>query len=453
MTLQEKLFTTLSPTRLFVRCALPSMVSMAVLSLYTVADGIFVGRYVGSAALAAINLVMPLLLISFALVDLVAVGSSVQISIRLGEQKPEEASRIFSFCSMLILVLSCLIGLAGWFLARPAVRLMGADGQVTAMAVDYLRVYAMCSPAIMIFFALDNYLRICGWVRYSMVLNVATALVNIALDYFFLVVLRWGVGAAALASCLSIALGTVLGFAPFLTGRLPLRLVRGGLPLGQLAGLLANGSSEFFSSIAGSVLMLILNSVLLHLAGSMAVAAFSIVMYVDSIVGSLLYGMADSMQPAISYNYGAGRRGRMFALEQRVMIAAAAVSIAAMAWMLLWGQHVIPLFIREDDPALLEMSLRAMKLFSLSYLLGWVGTCLSSFFTALNRPGLSLTLAFSRTLIFPLLALAVLPGLVGLDGVWLTSAAAGVLTAALAAVFLVGVIRREKGPASGLSDL
>ena len=94
-----------------------------------------------------------------------------------------------------------------------------------------------------------------------------------------------------------------------------------------------------------------------------------------------------------------------------------------------------------------------MKLFSLSYLLGWVGTCLSSFFTALNRPGLSLTLAFSRTLIFPLLALAVLPGLVGLDGVWLTSAAAGVLTAALAAVFLVGVIRREKGSASGLSDL
>ena len=448
MTQHQRLFETLSPTRLFFRCALPSMVSMAVISLYTVADGIFVGRYVGPGALAAVNLVMPLLLISFALVDLVAVGSSVQISIRLGEKKEAEASRIFSFCSLLILLLSAVIGAAGYFLAGPAVRLMGADAQVTAMAAEYLRVYALFSPAIMIFFAVDNYLRICGWVRYSMLLNVATALVNIALDALFLVVFRWGVAGAAVASCISIALGTVLGFLPFLARRLPLRFVRGRLPLGQVASLLANGSSEFFSSIAGSVLMVILNSVLLRMSGSMAVAAFSIVMYVDSIVGSLLYGMADSMQPAISYSYGAGRRDRMFALEKRVLAMGAAVSIAAMVWMLLGGQYVIPLFIRESDPGLLEMSLRAMKLFSLSYLLGWVGTCLSSFFTALNRPGLSLALAFSRTLIFPLLCLAVLPALLGLDGVWLTSAGAGVLTALLAACFLAWVLRGEgrEGP-------
>ena len=117
MTQQERIFITLSPTRLFFRCALPSMVSMAVTSLYTVVDGIFVGRYVGADALAAVNLVMPLLLISFALIDLVAVGSSVQIAIRLGEQKSEEASRIFSFCSKLILLLSLLIGAAGFFLS------------------------------------------------------------------------------------------------------------------------------------------------------------------------------------------------------------------------------------------------------------------------------------------------------------------------------------------------
>ena len=156
MTQQERIFITLSPTRLFFRCALPSMVSMAVTSLYTVVDGIFVGRYVGADALAAVNLVMPLLLISFALIDLVAVGSSVQIAIRLGEQKSEEASRIFSFCSKLILLLSLLIGAAGFFLAGPAVALMGAERQVTAMAVDYLRVYALLAPFIMLFFALDN---------------------------------------------------------------------------------------------------------------------------------------------------------------------------------------------------------------------------------------------------------------------------------------------------------
>ena len=444
MTQQERIFITLSPTRLFFRCALPSMVSMAVTSLYTVVDGIFVGRYVGADALAAVNLVMPLLLISFALIDLVAVGSSVQIAIRLGEQKSEEASRIFSFCSKLIILLSLLIGAAGFFLAGPAVALMGAERQVTAMAVDYLRVYALLAPFIMLFFSVDNYLRICGRVRYSMILNVVTALLNIVLDFLFLVVFRWGVAAAAAASCLSIALGTVLGFLPFVMGRLPLRFVRGTISARQLGNILANGSSEFFSSIAGSVMMVILNSVLLRLSGSMAVAAFSIVMYVDSIVGSLLFGMADSIQPAISYNYGARRRDRMLALEKRVLLTGAAVSLAALLWMQLGGQYVIPLFIQGDDPALLEMSLRAMRLFSLSYLLGWAGTCLSSFFTALNRPGRSLILAFSKTLVFPLACLAVLPAALGLDGVWLTAPAAGVLTAALAVWFLTAVLRQER---------
>lgn len=450
MTHHETLFETLHPTRLFFRCALPSMVSMAVSSLYTVVDGIFVGRYVGSGALAAINLVMPLLLISFALVDLVAVGSSVQISIRLGEKREAEACRIFSFCSGIILLLSCLIGTAGFFLAQPAVRLMGADAQVTAMAAEYLKIYTISAPAIMIFFALDNYLRICGRVRYSMLLNVAAALVNIVLDFLFLVVLRWGIAGAALASCLSIALGTLLGLLPFLGHRLPLYFVRGHIPPAQMAGLLANGSSEFFSSIAGSVLMVILNSVLLRLAGAMAVAAFSIVMYMDSIVGSLLYGMSDALQPAISYNYGAGRRDRMFALERRVLLLGAAVSLSALAWMQFGGGAIIPLFVQENNPALLAMSLRAMKLFSLSYLLGWAGTCLSSFFTALNRPVMSLSLAFSRTLVFPLLSLSVLPAAIGLDGVWLTPTAAGVLTAAMAAAFLAVLVRQERStlPAS-----
>ena len=302
MTQHEKLFESLPPTRLFFRCALPSMISMAMLSLYTVADGIFVGRYVGPNALAAVNLVMPLIMMSFALVDLVAVGSSVQISIRLGEKNERAANRIFSFCTGLIVALSCVIGLGGFFLAGPMVSLMGAEAEVTAMGAEYMQVYAVFAPVIMVFFAVDNYLRICGRVRYSMILNVVTALLNIVLDFLFLVVFRWGVAAAAAASCLSIALGTVLGFLPFVMGRLPLRFVRGTISARQLGNILANGSSEFFSSIAGSVMMVILNSVLLRLSGSMAVAAFSIVMYVDSIVDGMLKGL-DQQAYSFRYNF------------------------------------------------------------------------------------------------------------------------------------------------------
>ena len=133
MNLSTQLFATMSPNRLFLRCALPSMIAMAVSSLYTVADGIFVGRFLGEEALAAVNLVMPFLLISFVFPDLIAVGSSVQIALRLGEKKEEEASRIFTMCSLLIVVLSCLIGLAGFLGAEAMLQILGADAAVAAL--------------------------------------------------------------------------------------------------------------------------------------------------------------------------------------------------------------------------------------------------------------------------------------------------------------------------------
>lgn len=437
----HQIFGKLPPTRLFFRCAVPSMVSMAVTSLYTVADGIFVGRLIGADALAAVNLVMPFIMMSFALSDMVAVGSSVQISLRLGEGRGEAASRIFSIACAVIMGLSVLVGAAALFGAEPLVRLLGADAAVAALAVEYMRVYAIFSPLIMIFFAVDNYLRICGKVHYSMWMNVGISLGNILLDWLFLARFGWGIGGAALASCLCLALGTVLCFLPFLGRKLALRFTAPRVPLQVVGNIMANGSSEFFSNITGSVLMVLFNAVLLRISGSMAVAAFSIVMYVDTIVKSMLYGMTDSLQPAVSYNFGAGNRKRVFALEARVIGACFLVSVAVMVWMLTGGQSVSGLFVAAGEPELLEMSSRAMRLFSVSYLVGWFGLACGSFFTALNRPVFSLTLSFSQTLIFPAACLLALPAFLGLDGVWLTPLVSGTLAAVLAAFLLAATVK------------
>ena len=208
--MEHKMFSTLSPLRLFFRCALPSMAGMAVSSLYMVADGIFVGKFIGSHALAAINLVMPVIMISFALSDMIAVGSSVQISIRLGQGKEREACTVFSFSSLFIVAISCLVGLAGFFGGAQAVRLMGAGDDVLNLAVEYMRVYAVFAPFIMIFFALDNYLRVCGRTIYSMGMNIFIALSNLFFDWLFIVHFRMGVSSAALASCISLTLGLSL---------------------------------------------------------------------------------------------------------------------------------------------------------------------------------------------------------------------------------------------------
>lgn len=436
MSLSTQHFATMAPTRLFFRCAIPSMIAMAVTSLYTIADGIFVGRFLGAEALAAVNLVMPFVLISFVFPDLIAVGSSVQIAIRLGEKRENEASRIFTVCSLLIIAASFVIGFVGYVLAEPVLHLMGADASVAALATEYVRVYAVFAPLIMVFYAVDNYLRICGKPRYSMTVTVVTSLLNIFLDFLFLGPLHMGIGAAALASCLCMSLGTVLNFLPFLFKKLPLRFVCGGISLRMLGQICYNGSSEFFSSVSGSLLMVVLNSVLLHLAGSAAVAAFSIVLYVDSVAKNMLFGMADALQPAISYCYGAELRRRIVALEKRVMLVGAVVAALAFALMHFGGGALLSLFLQGESAEVTALAMRSMELFSFGYLVCWLNIALSSFFTGVNCPGSSLGISLGNALVFPLLGLIILVPLWGLDGVWLCSAFGNVLTAITGLVLL-----------------
>lgn len=178
-------------------------------------------------------------------------GSSVQLASLLGQKKNNAANRTFSVCVKVIIGISIIIGLMFGILGRPMLSLMGAEGTALEYSIQYIRVYALFSPLIIVYFAVDNYLRICGKQNYSMVLNIATAVLNIVLDFLFLVVFKWGVWAAALTSCVSISIGTVLAFYPFLQNKLELKFVKGTIPLKQFWHLAANGSSEFFANIAG----------------------------------------------------------------------------------------------------------------------------------------------------------------------------------------------------------
>ena len=155
-------FESSAPTRLFFRCALPAMCSMVFSALYVIADGIFVGRYVGESALAAVNLAMPLVNISFAIADMIAVGSAVQIAMLLGEKKREDANRMFSFCVKMIFAVSVLVGFFFLFFTKPVFVLMGTSGQALKYAFEYMCIYALFSPVTMVYFAADNYLRICN---------------------------------------------------------------------------------------------------------------------------------------------------------------------------------------------------------------------------------------------------------------------------------------------------
>lgn len=206
------LFSKTPPLKLFFFAAIPGAISMLASSLYQTIDGIFVGQFLGAAAFAAINLAMPFVIINFSIADLVGVGSAVPISVRLGKKQEQEANNTFTCACLLIVGAGVIIGLVLFAAAPLLLRLMGAEGEVAQLAVQYMRVYALCSPLTTIIYALDNYWRICGFIRGSMVLNITMSVLCGLFGFIFLGVFHWGIWASALASCTCLRCSYVCGW-------------------------------------------------------------------------------------------------------------------------------------------------------------------------------------------------------------------------------------------------
>ena len=429
--MNSEMFDRLPIRELFIRCAVPAAITSVFGALYSIVDGLFVGKYLGENALAAVNLIMPVIMIVEALSNMVATGASVNISMLLGSGRRKEASKVFSFSVRFILMLSVLIGAAGFLFAERFVSFiaLGASRLAIENATGYLKVYSLFAPLVPIYFATDNYLRVCGKQKLSMVISISTQILNAILDFIFIVVLKYGICSAAVASCASIALGSIITLGIFMNGRLDIYFTRGGIKLKQFIGILFNGSSEFFGSIATSVMSLVMNLFLLKYGQTTAVAAFSIVMYVDSIIGMLNFGICDSLQPAISYCYGAGHPDRLRKILKSVITAIILISALSFAFMFFAGPYVSRLFIKREDIELLAMSATATRIFAFSYITGWIDMCFSSFFTALDCPKQSFLITLFGTLVFPIFFLFVLTEFWQLNGVWMMAPVSATVSA------------------------
>ena len=177
------LFSKTPPLKLFFLASVPGAISMLASALYQTIDGVFVGQFLGATAFAALNLAMPFVIINFSLADLIGVGSAVPISVCLGKKQEQEANNIFTCACLMIVGAGVLIGSVLFTAAPLLIQFMGAEGEFADLAVQYLRVYALCSPVTTIIFAADNYLRICGYIRGSMFLNILMSVLSACLLY------------------------------------------------------------------------------------------------------------------------------------------------------------------------------------------------------------------------------------------------------------------------------
>lgn len=455
--MSSEMFVNTHPVRLFFRCAVPAVVTSVFGALYSVVDGVFAGRYLGGHALAAVNIIMPVIMIVEAAANMIATGSSVNISILLGEGKRKEASEIFSFSVKFIIILSCIAGVCGFIFAGRFIEFIspGAGKEAIDMGTEYLRIYSLAAPLVPVYFATDNYLRVCGKQKTSMVINIASQLANIILDYLLIAVFHKGMWAAAFASCFSIAAGSLFSLIIFAAGKMDLYYIRSKISLSQFLHIIANGSSEFFSAVSVSVMSIIMNLFLLKYGGTTAVAAFSVVMYADGIIGMINFGICDSLQPAISYCYGSGERKRLKEIFKTEITAVIIISVISFLFMFYAGPFTTELFVKPGETELLAVSITAVKIFAFSYLTGWTDMCFSSFFTSIDKPFHSLVVSVSGSLILPVIFLFVLAHFFGLNGVWAMAPAASAVSCLLTLVYCIETKMRiiydgthsEKNPA------
>lgn len=431
----KTLFAKTPPVKLFFIAAIPGAVSMLASALYGLLDGIFVGQFLNETAFAALNLAFPFVVINFSLADLIGLGSAVPIAISLGKKEEQEANNIFSCACIMIVATGALIGGILYASAPALIGMLGAEGELAHMAVQYMRVYAICSPVTTIVFAMDNYLRICGQIKRSFTLNILMAVIGAVLEFTFLFVFKWGIWGAALATCSGMLICALLALYPFLRSRLQLRFCRPRFSLDLIRQIITCGSPNFLNNIAGRITSILMNIVLLDMGGPSAVSIYGILMYLGEIVQPILYGVCDSLQPAVGYNWGAGNYGRVKAIEKCCFTASAIVSVTATIIMLVIPEQLSSLFIKDPTQSFLTEAGTALQLFSLTYITRWFSFATQSYMIAVDKPVPASIISVSTALMFPLILIGALWPL-KLTGLWLNST----VTAALAGILAVIVM-------------
>lgn len=282
---------------------------------------------------------------------------------------------------------------------------------------------------------MDNYLRICGYIRGSMFLNILMSVLIAAMEFIFLGVLGWGIWAAALATCLGMFLCAIIAFIPFLRKKALLRFCRPHFSKKLLRQIISCGSPNFLNNIAGRITSIMMNRILLQMGGENAVSVYGVLMFADGFIQPLLYGMCDSLQPAVGYNLGAQKFSRVRSIEKCCFTASGVVSLCAVVVLALFPEQITKLFVADAGKEILDISVGALRLFSLTYITRWFSFATQSFMLAIEKPLPASIISVATALVFPALLIGVLWPL-GLTGIWLNFAGTAVLAAILSLIIL-----------------
>ncbi len=415
----------------------PSIVMMIFTSIYGVADGFFVSNFAGKTPFAAVNFIMPMLLILGCVGFMFGTGGSALISKTLGEGKSRKANELFSMLVYVSIILGILLAVLGFFLIRPVAVIMGAEGELLEDCLLYGKINLLALPFYILQYEFQCLFAAAEKPKLGLYITVASGITNMVLDGLFVAVFSWGLAGAAAATAFSQFVGGILPVFYF-AGKNESRfqLVRFQFDGRALVKICTNGASELMSNISMSFVGMLYNIQLMKYAGENGVAAYGVLMYVSMVFQAVFLGYAVGMAPVVSYHYGAGNKKEVKNLLRRSILLIGSFSAAMCVMGELLGRPFSVLFVGYDGE-LLDLTAHAFAVFSLSFLFSGFAILGSSFFTALNDGLTSALISFLRTLVFEAAAIMMFPMIWGIDGIWWSVVAAEILAVLVTILFLV----------------
>ena len=427
-------------SRLF-RFVLPSIVMMVFTSIYGVVDGYFVSNYTGKTPFAAVNLIMPFLMILGGVGFMFGTGGGASIAKTMGEGKAEKADKLFSMTVFASILCGLVLTAVGLLFLRPFARLMGAEGELLENSLLYGTINLIALPFYILQYEFQCLFATAEKPKLGLYVTVASGVANMVLDWLLVAVLPFGLAGAAAATAASQFIGGVfplIYFARKNSSRL--HLTRCRLELRPLGRICANGSSELMSNISMSLVNMLYNVQLMQYVGEDGIAAYGVLMYVSMVFQAIFIGYSVGTAPIVSYHYGAQNREELKSLLRKAIFIVAIAALCMFAAGELLAAPLSRLFVAYDEE-LLQMTTHAFAIFSFSFLFSGFAINGSSFFTALNDGLTSALISFLRTLVFQVAAVLLFPLLWGLDGIWFSIVAAEIM-AVLATIFFL--LKKQK---------
>lgn len=420
------------------RFVMPTVFMMIVTSVYSIVDGFFVSNFVSKNAFAAVNLVMPVLMLLGAFGFMIGTGGSALAAKTIGEGNRKKADEIFSMLIFVVIIFSLFVGVAGFALMPQIVKALGASHLIYDDCVLYGRIL-ICSVG---FFMLQNsfqsFLVTAGKAKLGLIFSVISGVNNIIFDFLLVYVFRIGIKGAAVATLLSEILGGIMPFIYFLNKKNDslLHITKAKMDIKALLKACGNGSSEMLTNISTSVVSIVYNFQLMRLAQENGVSAYGVIMYVCFIFLAFYFGYAVGINPIVGYNFGAKHSDELKNVLKKSLILTVSIAIIMFACASSLSGVIAKAFVGYDTQ-LMQMTAKALRLYSISFLFSGFNVFGSAFFTGLNNGKVSATISFMRTFVIQLAAVITLPMLLGINGIWLSVPVAEGVTLILTVIFLI----------------